>query len=229
MNGKKNIEYADISWNPITGCLVKDCAIKQKLGSCWAQKMAFRLKGRAGYDLKDPFKPTFHEDKLEQPLHWKKPRRIDCCFMGDVSFARPEWIERVLKIVEQTPQHRYYFLTKNPGPLKNYYFPENAWVGVTVNRRNDLWRILELEWVFAQTKYVSIEPLYEIIRLNGIVTHVNWIIIGAQTNPEFQPRTQWVQAIIHDARELKIPIFMKENLKYSNKLTEFPEGCNEHL
>ncbi|NHI94932.1 MAG: DUF5131 family protein [Candidatus Lokiarchaeota archaeon] len=229
MTGKKNIEYADRSWNPLTGCNIPDCAVKQRLGSCWAQKMAWRLKGRAGYDLDDPFKPTYHVDKLQDPLRWRKPRRIDCCFMGDISCMEPGWIETIIELMRFTPRHRYYLLTKNPTPLRNYKFPANAWIGTTINKRADLWRILELEQISARIRYLSIEPLYERIRLHRINPKINWIIIGAQTNPEFQPENEWIRAIIHDAEKYNIPIFMKDNLRYPSKLTEFPEGFNEHL
>ena len=56
--------------------------VKEENNKCWAEKMAVRLAGRFGYDKKNPFKPTFHPEKLEEPLKWKTPRRIPCCFMG---------------------------------------------------------------------------------------------------------------------------------------------------
>jgi protein gp37 len=243
MTGKKNIEYADESWNPFSGCLVEDCAVKERKGKCWAEKMAQRLKGRCGYDKIDPFKPSYHGEetknlgyktvkKINIPRHWKKPRRIDCCFMGDISFASEDVLDQILETIRLTQHHRYYILTKNPKALLKIQWPKNAWVGVTINRNKDLYRVDLLKRIRAKIRYLSIEPLYEKLdpdRLYQYFTDetgfIRWIIIGAQTKPELQPKTDWVDSILElNDHYSKIPIFMKNNLKYEPKRFEFPKG-----
>jgi len=218
--GKKNIEYADKSWNPYSGCEIKDCAINEHIGKCWAKKRSLMLAGRYGYSATHPFRPTFHEDKLKRPYNWQKPRRIDCCFMGDLSCAKKEWIEKILQVIKNTGQHRYYILTKNPKNLIYYEFPFNAWVGVTINCLADIYRITDLVKVKAWVKWISFEPLYEFFEF--IPVSIDWIVIGAQTNPEFQPKKLWVDNILRIADDFEIPVFMKNNLKYEPKRFEFP-------
>jgi protein gp37 len=65
-------------------------------------------------DPKEPFKLTFHEDWLEKPLHWRKPRVVFCCGMGDL-FAEgveAKTIFDVFAIMMLSPMHTFVLLTK---------------------------------------------------------------------------------------------------------------------
>ena len=54
---------------------------------------------------------------------------------------------------------------------------------------------------------------------------INWIIIGAQTGPRaVRPKPQWIEKVINQAREAAIPVFLKDNLFWHEKIQEFPEG-----
>lgn len=218
---KPGIEYADKSWNPFTGCLMVGCAVGR---NCWAYKMSQRMKGRFGYDKDGPFKPTFHPDKLNNPIDRKKPTRYDTCFMGDIAFAKTAWLNDILYVVLHNPRHRFYFLTKRPDILgeKNMKFPKNAWVGVTVNSQDDIWRIANLkEDVDCHVRYISHEPVYGPILVS--YEGIDWIIIGAQTNPDKQPKIDWVLNIIDSANYRNIPVFTKPNLKGIQERREFPK------
>lgn len=222
---KKGIEYSDKEWNPYTGCkAVKDynlCALGK---NCWAYKMSFRQAGRNGYDADEPFKPTFHEDKLDVPLKRKKPTRFNACFMGDIAYATKEQLEKILDVVRQCPQHRFYFLTKQPDLLaeKDLIFPDNAWVGVTVNRQEDAWRIDKLRiHINATHKWVSFEPLYSYI--STTVWKIDWIVIGAQSNPEVQPEKEWVERLLASANIRDVPVFIKPNLTVVDPRMELPK------
>jgi protein gp37 len=46
------IEWAQESWNPITGC----SPISEGCENCYAKRMANRLRGRYGYPADDPFR-----------------------------------------------------------------------------------------------------------------------------------------------------------------------------
>ena len=151
MGNKTKIDWADATWNPITGCL-HGCEY------CYARRIAERFGGASEthnnecchecqwitegtgeiHDLDEPiydfdkgrnapypfdFDPTFHRYKLEEPQRWKKPRTIFVCSMADLfgDWVPDEWIEEVFKACEAAPQHRYLFLTKNPKRYVDLY------------------------------------------------------------------------------------------------------------
>ena len=223
--GKDGIEYADKSINVMSGCKMEGC----KLGKdCWAYSMSKRLAGRFGYDKHFPFQPTFHPNMLCRIINLKKPMRIAMSFMGDIAYAKIEWMRKILGVIEQCPQHRFYFLTKLPQMLQEYEFPDNAWVGVTVNEMADEWRIEELGKIKAKVKFISFEPIYEQLDIDMDTlrdSNVSWFIIGSKTgrNP-FQPKRKWVTKLIVKAEFLGIPVFMKPNLEgYEELIMESPD------
>ena len=74
------IEWATETWNPVTGCT----PISEGCANCYAKRMSKRLAGRCGYPADDPFRVTLHPERLDEPLKWKKPRRVFVCSMGDL-------------------------------------------------------------------------------------------------------------------------------------------------
>jgi protein gp37 len=160
------IEWTDETWNPITGCT----PISEGCDHCYAQRMAKRLAGRYGYPDDDPFRVTFHSNRLGQPLKWKKPRRVFVCSMGDlfhpgVSFAKHQ---SVFSGCYNAPQHTYLFLTKRPRVAYNAFgswlgghaMPRNWWVGVTAeNQARADKRIPVLLEIPAAVRFVSVEPM----------------------------------------------------------------------
>jgi len=54
---------------------------------------------------------------------------------------------------------------------------------------------------------------------------LDWIIIGAMTGPKaIKPKVEWVKNLIMRARDLDIPIFLKDNLKWHESVQQFPNG-----
>jgi len=177
MGDKSKIEWLDggASWNPITGCT----PISEGCANCYAKTMAeTRLRGKFGYAQEDPFKITFHEDKLNQPLEWKRPRKIFVCSMGDLFHADvpTEWINKVFSVIQQAKQHTFIILTKRPERMQQYIrsvnkcrsCPENdipfsnVWCGITAeNQRTADGRIPILLSTPAVKKFISVEPMLE--------------------------------------------------------------------
>lgn len=219
MNRSK-IEWTDYTWNPITGC-TRGCSY------CYARRMAYRLKGRCGYPEDDPFRPTFHRDRLEEPYHRRKPVKIFTVSMGEFfDHEVPiEWREEVLDVISNCRHLTFQILTKRYYNLHTYDYPSNLWLGVSQDcKTTDPDAIRALWLTDARTKFVSFEPLLgprPDVDLHGI----DWVIIGAQTGPGAKPpKPEWVQAIIHEARDWNIPVFLKNNLNWPEKIQEFPEG-----
>lgn len=209
---KTKIEYLDVTLNYIVGCNGVGCAVR---GKCWARVQAKRKKYYCS--LCYQFIPHIHRERLQEPSHTKKPYRIGLNFMGDTfdSDVHPDWLQDILEMVRKCPQHTFIILTKQPQNVPKWFSheaPENLWVGVSVNQRSDLWRIEELQKTFFTVKIVSFEPLYEDLgKIN--LQNIGWIIIGAQTRPNLQPEPEWVESLCLQARDLKIPIFLKNNLE----------------
>lgn len=216
MNRTK-IEWCDYTWNPVTGCL-HGCKY------CYARRLASRLKGRYGYPKDDPFRPTFHPDRLKEPYKLKKPSKIFVVDMGDLfgEWVPDTWIEKIMKVVEDNPRHTFQFLTKNPERMYGYPHLKNAWFGVTINNLSMVNLVNHLWCLDSTVGFVSFEPLHEDVAAGIDLLGVDWIIIGAQTRPNVQPEREWVEHLIEQARERNIPIFLKDNLKWSDRIQEFP-------
>jgi len=136
---------------------------------------------------------------------------------------------KVFKVLEDISwKHRIYILTKQADNLRSYSFGgwgvmlSRCWIGVTVNRKSDLWRIDDLRHVQAKVRFVSFEPLKENlgdVNLDGI----QWIIIGGETRngkTVYLPDTDHVFPILDKAEALGIPVFLKNNLN--------PTGCSDY-
>jgi protein gp37 len=221
---KTGIEWCDLSWNPVTGCL-------HACPYCYARRMARRF-GKT--EDARAFKPEFHQERLDQPLRRRKPSRIFVCSMADLfgQWVTNEWIERVIDVVRRVPRHTFQFLTKNPSRYEGFSFPENAWLGATFT---DQWAF-ELGWralhrMDDNITFISAEPMLGPIRLGQErYGHVptyrpDWVIIGAQTGPGGrQPEQRWVEDLTRDAWERGAAVFYKPNLVWpGDSPRDFPE------
>jgi len=223
MNRSK-IEWTDITWNPITGCR-KHCSY------CYAEKMAYRLRGRYGYPKEKPFEPTMHWNRLKEPLEVKKPSKIFAVSMGELfgDWVPNLWTREVLGVIGRAHWHIFQILTKQPQNLRFFSYPPNLWLGISIDGlesnktiRKDLDCLLETN---AKIKFASFEPLKKLVTpsLDGL----DWIIIGAQTNPLQRPQLHWVEYLVEEALVRNIPVFLKDNLgeikEFFGDLEEFPE------
>jgi protein gp37 len=126
------IEWTDESWNPVVGC----SKVSEGCLNCYAEKMAHRLAcicvangrnpqylGVTNDDGKWNGKIECCDWLLEQPLHWRNPRRIFVCSMGDLFHpAVPfEFIDKVMAVIALCPQHTFQILTKHENEMVEYY------------------------------------------------------------------------------------------------------------
>lgn len=174
------------------------------------------------------FEPTFHRYRLNEPQKITKPSKIFVCSMADLfgDWVPNEWIEEVFKACQRAPEHKYMFLTKNPQRYcileAHGKLPDNFWYGTTITDEISGHKITGEP--YRTNRFLSIEPLLGPIK-SSIIMDYNWIIIGAQTGPgAVKPKPEWVQSIIDQARAAEVPIFLKNNLHWSEKIQEFPEG-----
>lgn len=113
------IEWATETWNPITGCT----KISEGCQNCYAERMAKRLAGRYGYPKDEPFRVTFHPDRLYEPFRWKKPRMVFACSMSDVFHKEVEdnWVDRIIAAAAICSKHTFLLLTKRPSEMLKYF------------------------------------------------------------------------------------------------------------
>lgn len=206
---KTKIDWADMTWNPVTGCL-HGCEY------CYARKIANRfgggkaLPGGVTVELETPvygdvneswtgdkqvrglipypynFTPTLHAYRLDEPARKTKPQTIFVCSMADL-FGEwvPEcWIRRVFDACEAAPQHRYLFLTKNPSRYSDLYIDHKLPLS------ENMWYGSTVasfdDYMFGPAKvrtFISVEPMLTSWPepWPDAVNLPPWIILGAET------------------------------------------------
>lgn len=119
MGDRSTIEWTDATWNPVTGCT----KVSQGCKHCYAEREWPRLtKLVPSYIGRDFTDVRTHADRLDQPLRWKKPRRVfvnsmSDLFHDDVPF---EFIDRVFSVMALAPQHTFQVLTKRTRRMREY-------------------------------------------------------------------------------------------------------------
>ena len=205
--GQGKIDWCDYSWNPISGCL-------QNCEYCYLKRM--------GLDMT----PKFHTEKLKDLRVIKEPSKI---FVGSSAdcfgeWVKNEWIEDILEVIKRYPEHTFQLLTKNPKRYLERDWTEypNVWIGTTIDTQDRVKNLEYLKQAKANTKFISFEPLLE--NLDVDLTGIDWIIIGANSNAgAVRPMNCWASNLITKAYNLAIPVWVKDNYKYSVRYKEFPE------
>lgn len=194
------IEWTDETWNPVHGCT----KVSQGCKNCYAERFAKRQR-------KDFSKVEIHPDRLDLPLHWRKPRRVFVNSMGDLFHddVQFEFTKRVFDITGRCLQHTFQILTKRPARMLAFAkwlagpdhisvasWPRNVWLGVSVeNQEAADERIPLLLQTPAAVRFVSVEPMLGALDLR------RWLPVTIHTemhNPEgaqewnMQPLLDWV-------------------------------------
>lgn len=211
-SGKTRIEWTDKVWNPITGCTPTSLGCE----NCYAKSMSNRLKGRFGYPSDDPFRVTCHRDRLFKPFLWSKPQLVFANSMSD--FFHNEvpliFLQQVIGVMSKTPHLSYQVLTKRSERLVELApqldWPDNLWMGVTVEAADYIHRIDNLKRTPAKVKFLSIEPLLSPIGelyLEGI----DWVIAGGESGLGARPMDEaWVIEIRDQCLAAGVPFFFKQ-------------------
>ena len=207
------IEWTDASWNPITGCT----KISAGCQHCYAEMMARRLSAMQVEKYKNGFSVTLHDECLEEPVKWRKPKTIFVCSMSDLFHKDVpfEFIDKVLSVIERTPQHRYQILTKRANRMAEYFsnrtVPSNVWLGVTVDVKSSKQRIDALRSIEGvPIRFLSCEPLLEdlgTLDLSGI----DWIIVGGESGKQARPmKEEWALNIKRQVDEAQKTFYFKQ-------------------
>jgi len=215
------IEWTEATWNPTTGC----DKISPGCDNCYALTLSKRLKAMGNQKYQndgDPrtsgpgFAITQHDSALDVPRRWAAPRLIFVNSMSDLFHARVEssFIQEVFEVMAATPQHTYQLLTKRPRRAARMAsqlpWPSNVWFGVSVESKDQLWRLDELRGVPAATRFVSAEPLLG--PLSGLdLTGVHWLIAGGESGPNHRALdADWVRELRDECGSQGVAFFFKQ-------------------
>jgi protein gp37 len=223
---QSTIEWTDSTWNPVTGC----DKISPGCKFCYAERLAGRLKAMRQKNYTNGFKLTLQPHMLEKPLKWKKPQIIFVNSMSDL-FHRDiptEYILSVFDVMKHAHWHRFQVLTKRADRLEEtdavIDWPENVWMGVSVETEAYTFRIDHLRRTRAKTKFLSLEPL--IGPLGGLdLSLIDWVIVGGESGPEARKMDPaWVIDIRDQCLAAKVPFFFKQwggvNKKRAGRILE---------
>lgn len=222
-----SIEWAQWSWNPITGCK-HDCPY------CYARDIAKRF-------YKQGFEPSIYPARFNAPKNTSVPKQAEAdtafknIFTGSMAdiFGRwvpEEWIRRVIGVTKECPQWNFLFLTKFPQRVHEFEIdlPANAWMGTTVDCQD---RVANAEKAFAKmsggTKWLSVEPMLTPLKFNRLDLF-DWVVIGGASKsnetPKWVPPFDWVADLHQQARDNGCKVYHKDNLDIGDdmRLKEFP-------
>lgn len=238
--------YKGETWNPIIGCN----KISDGCRECYAEKMAFRIASMEWADDRrklnycnviDPdtrqWKGETHlvNEALNKPFHWKQPRAIFVCSMGDLFHysVNSYMLRKVMDVIVKNRQHIFILLTKRPQNIDSKMqqvgwglpFPPNVWLGVTVESQKHLNRVNYLNTIEAEVKFISHEPLLSAIdygksplgeksfkyHCGGIGNCVSWVIVGGESGHHARPmHPEWVRSIRDQCKAANVPFFFKQ-------------------
>src|SRR6056297_2114648 len=99
MSTNTGIEWTDQTWNPVTGC----SKISPGCQNCYAEKLAKRLQAMGNPRYQNGFEVTLHQDKIDEPLTWRKPRFVFVNSMSDLFHKKVpiNFIKQVFKVIEK--------------------------------------------------------------------------------------------------------------------------------
>jgi protein gp37 len=209
---KSSIEWTQVTWNPVTGC----SKVSQGCKHCYAERMAKRLHAMGANRYKNGFLPTLHDDLIDLPRSWKAPKLIFVNSMSDLFHdAVPDgFIQRLFETMRACPQHTFQVLTKRSKRLRaigqEIDWPENVWMGVSVENSKAAERVLDLSNVPAKVRFLSCEPLLG--PLNDLpLCGIHWVITGGESGPGARPmQPEWVVSIKDQCRAAGVPFFFKQ-------------------
>jgi protein gp37 len=212
MATKSSIEWTEMTWNPVTGCTKISPGCKH----CYAERMAKRLHAMGQTNYANGFQLTLQPQMLGAPLRWKTPRTVFVNSMSDLLHADVPtyFVQQVFDVMRRAHWHTFQVLTKRSDRLLSLDpeidWPENVWMGVSVENDKYRFRIDDLRRTRAKTKFLSLEPLLgplPKLHLKGI----DWVIAGGESGPGARPMDEaWVTDLRDQCLNAEVAFFFKQ-------------------
>lgn len=202
------IEWTNETWNPVTGCT----KYSEGCQNCYAERMTKRLAAMGQEKYKNGFnRVVFHQEELNRDFGGKSKmifvNSMSDTFHADISKFR---IGRILEYCSFNKQHIFQILTKRAARIREFSYPPNVWLGVTVEKENYKNRIEFLRHTDAKVKFLSCEPLLgDLGKLD--LTGIDWVIVGGESGTGARPmHPDWVRNIQKQCQEQNVPFFFKQ-------------------
>ena len=216
------IEWTEWTWNPVRGCSV----VSPGCTHCYAMRLAHRFSGAGGaYEnltRRSKGGPVWTgqvrpiRELLTEPLRWRKPRTVFVNSMSDLFHegVPEDFLFDVFDVMRQADRHRFQVLTKRSDRLRalspRIAWPENVWMGVSVESEGYLNRVDDLREVPAAVRFLSLEPLLS--PLPGLdLDGIGWVIVGGESGPRARPMDpRWVTEIRDQCIKEGVAFFFKQ-------------------
>lgn len=236
------ISWTEKTWNFITGC----DRVAAGCDNCYALRIAGELKEKGAKRYQNDGNPvtsgpgfgvTVHRDLLSQPLAMKEPALIFVNSMSDLFHAQVplDVVAEAFDVMRRTPQHTYQVLTKRASRLPRLVdrldWPDNLWMGVSVEDEAAMDRIDGLLAVPTKVRFLSAEPLLGPLpglaeRLDGI----DWVIVGGESGPGFRRMEEsWATGVRDACTATGTSFFFKQwgglKSKSGGKILDGREWC----
>lgn len=133
-----------------------------------------------------------HWDKIDEPLSWRKPRKVFVNSMSDLFHEDSdiEFVRDVFAVMQKTPRHQYQVLTKRPQRMAEWltalrdagdYEPaSHIWLGTSIENNLVAQPAEQLRGTAAVLRFLSCEPLLgPLDELH--LDHIDWLIVGGES------------------------------------------------
>ena len=227
MSSVSKIDWTDASWNPCAGC----SKISPGCRGCYAVRNAKRMAGNPNPSMQAAYQGLVTgtpgnldwngtvrtlPDRLEQPLHWRKPRLVFVDSLSDLFHkdVPEEFIAQVFGTMVKANWHKFQILTKRSARLRDLSlklpWPDHVWAGVSIENDQYLFRADDLRATGAKVKFLSLEPLLgPLPNLN--LAGIDWVIVGGESGPKArQMQAEWALDIRDQCVAAGVPMFFKQ-------------------
>jgi len=221
VSDRSAIEWTEATWNPVTGC----SKVSPGCAHCYAETLSQRF-GRTA----KPWTPenalenvSVHEDRLHQPLRWKRPRMIFVNSMSDLfhEVVPDGFVRSVFDVMASAERHTFQVLTKRPERALDLAptltWPANIWLGVSIENSRFTWRANVLRDVPAAVRFISAEPLLGSLFEHGPrrapldLAHIDWLIAGGESGAGYRPvNVEWVRELREACAAQGVAFFFKQ-------------------
>ena len=222
-----NIDWTDATWNPCSGCakMSPGCA------NCYALRHVKRMAGNPNRAMQAAYQGLVTgsgsnldwngtvrtlPDRLDEPLHWRKPRRVFVNSLSDLFYkdVPAEFIAQVFATMEKAHWHQFQVLTKRSSRVRALSaalpWRDNVWAGVSVENDQYAFRIDDLRATGAKVKFLSLEPLLgPLPQLN--LAGIDWVIVGGESGPKARRmNAEWARDIRDQCVAAGVSFFFKQ-------------------